>query len=173
MKVKKRVALLLTLIYLLVNVCPVYAIAPKFAIDNQNSRQIKDNFAEMEFPFHEVWATDLKGKVMSQPIVVDGYIYVQAGTDLEKVKLENGEISGRLKVSNHELPSGSSPTYAETSHRPRIYQATRDHLLWAIDVNTFQVAWKEPFILTTDEFGYDEKRRYRITSSPFVYMKDG
>ena len=93
MKAKKLSALVLTMVYLVVNVLPVFAAAPKFGIDDRNSRQIKDSFTQMEFPFHEKWATDLQGKVMSQPIVVDGYIYVQAGTDLVKVKLEDGQIT--------------------------------------------------------------------------------
>jgi hypothetical protein len=45
------------------------------------------------FLIYKKWATDLQGKVMSQPIVVDGYIYVQAGKDLVKVKLEDGQIA--------------------------------------------------------------------------------
>jgi hypothetical protein len=65
----------------------------EFGIDDRNSRQIKDSFTQMEFLFVEKWATDLQGKVMSQPIVVDGYIYVQAGKDLVKVKLEDGQIA--------------------------------------------------------------------------------
>jgi hypothetical protein len=76
-KARKLSALVLVIVYMVVNVLPVFAAAPKFGIDDRNSRQIKDSFTQMEFPFVEKWATDLQGKVMSQPIVVDGYIYVQ------------------------------------------------------------------------------------------------
>jgi len=102
------------------NSLPAFAAAPRFAIDESNTRQIKDSFTETGLPFHEAWTCDLKGKVNSQPIVVDGYIYVQAGKDLLKLSLEEGEIIGRITANQHELPSGSSPTYAETTHAPRI-----------------------------------------------------
>jgi outer membrane protein assembly factor BamB len=152
------------------NLLPAFAAAPRFAIDETNTRQIKDSFTETGLPFHEAWTCDLKGKVNSQPIVVDGYIYVQAGKDLLKLSLEEGEILGRITVNQHELPSGSSPTYAETTHAPRIYQATRDHRLWAIDPLTFKPIWEQPLILTTDKQSDNYKKRYRVTSSPFVYI---
>jgi hypothetical protein len=95
---------------------PAFAAAPRFGIDETNTRQIKDSFTETGLPFHEAWTCDLKGKVNSQPIVVDRYIYVQAGKDLLKLSLEEGKIIGRITVNQHELPSGSSPTYAETTH---------------------------------------------------------
>ncbi|MGI6605488.1 MAG: CARDB domain-containing protein [Peptococcia bacterium] len=152
------------------NTLPVFAAAPRFAIDEYNSRQIKDSFTETGLPFYEAWTCDLKGKVNSQPIVVDGYIYVQAGKDLVKLSLEDGKIIGRITVNQHELPSGSSPTYAETTHAPRIYQATRDHRLWAIDPSTFTPIWDQPLILSTDENGDSYKKRYRVTASPFVFI---
>jgi hypothetical protein len=165
----------LVLVCLLIGILPIgsvpaWAAAPRFGIDENNTRQIKDSFTETGFPFREAWSRDLKGAVMSQPIVVDGYIYVQAGKDLVKLALENGEIIGRIRVNEHELPSGSSPTYAETTHRPRIYQATRDHRLWAIDPGTFQPIWEQPFILTTDKEGDNYLKRYRVTASPFVFI---
>ncbi|MDD2402465.1 MAG: PQQ-binding-like beta-propeller repeat protein [Clostridia bacterium] len=172
MRSKKLSVVLLTFIYILVNILgitPTFAFAPRFGIDENNSRQIKDNFEETEFPFKEVWSQDLKGQVMSQPIVAGGYIYVQAGKDLVKLSLESGTEEGRIEgINDHELPSGSSPTYAKTTHAPRIYQATRDHQLWAIDVNTFKDIWH--IFLTTDEDSDNYKKRYRVTSSPFVYI---
>jgi hypothetical protein len=168
-------ALALLLTYILTSIVPAnslpaFAAAPRFAIDETNTRQIKDSFTETGLPFHETWTCDLKGKVNSQPIVVDGYIYVQAGKDLLKLSLEEGRILGRITVNQHELPSGSSPTYAETTHAPRIYQATRDHRLWAIDPLTFKPIWEQPLILTTDKQSDNYKKRYRVTSSPFVYI---
>jgi hypothetical protein len=168
-------ALILILVYLIASIIPAstlsaFAVAPRFGIDEKNTRQIKDSFTETGFPFHEAWTCDLKGKVNSQPIVVDGYIYVQAGKDLLKLSLEEGKILGRITVNQHELPSGSSPTYAETTHAPRIYQATRDHRLWAIDPDTFKPIWDQPLILTTDENSENYKKRYRVTSSPFVFI---
>ena len=138
------------------------ALPYKFALDDQNTRQIKDSFTETGFPFQEDWSVDLGGQVMSQPIVAEGYIYVQAGKDLVKISLEEKTIVDRIKVTDHELPSGSSPTYALTTHGPRIYQATREHKLIAIDVNTFKPIWE--LILTTDENSENYKKRYRVTS---------
>lgn len=147
---------------------PVFAAAPRFGIDEYNSRQIKDSFAETGFPFQVAWSCDLKGKVNSQPIIVDGNVYVQAGKDLVKLSLADGKILGRVTVNNHELPSGSSPTYAKTTHGSRIYQATRDHRLWAIEPETLKPIWDEPLILSYDGKNYD--KRYRVTASPFVYI---
>jgi outer membrane protein assembly factor BamB len=167
-KVSKISVVLLALIYLITSIVPVFGAAYKFALDDQNTRQIKDSFTETGFPFQEDWSVDLGGQVMSQPIVADGYIYVQAGKDLVKISLEEKTIVDRIKVTDHELPSGSSPTYALTTHGPRIYQATRDHKLIAIDVNTFKPIWE--LILTTDENSDNYKKRYRVTASPLVYI---
>ena len=168
MKASKISVVLLALIYLITSIVPVFGAAYKFALDDQNTRQIKDSFTETGFPFQEDWSVDLGGQVMSQPIVAEGYIYVQAGKDLVKISLEEKTIIDRIKVTDHELPSGSSPTYALTTHGPRIYQATREHKLIAIDVNTFKPIWE--LILTTDENSENYKKRYRVTASPLVFI---
>ncbi|MDD3833434.1 MAG: PQQ-binding-like beta-propeller repeat protein, partial [Oscillospiraceae bacterium] len=170
MKASKLSVVVLALIFLFNSILPVYGAAYKFGLDDQNTRQIKDSFTETGFPFQEDWSLDLGGKVMSQPIVAEGYIYVQAGKDLVKSSLEEKKIVDRVTVTDHELPSGSSPTYAVTTHAPRIYQATRDHKLIAIDVNTFKKIWE--ITLTTDEESDNYKKRYRVTSSPLVYIHD-
>ncbi|MDD4146186.1 MAG: PQQ-binding-like beta-propeller repeat protein, partial [Clostridia bacterium] len=168
MRTSRLPVVLLALIYFCTSTLPVFAAAHKFALDDQNTRQIKDSFTETSFPFQEAWAVDLGGQIMSQPIVAEGHIYVQAGQDLVKLSLETGEIIDRITVTNHELPSGSSPTYAVTTHGPRIYQATRDHRLWAIDVNSFKPIWE--LTLTTDEENENHKKRYRVTASPLVFI---
>ncbi|MDD4753561.1 MAG: PQQ-binding-like beta-propeller repeat protein, partial [Desulfitobacteriaceae bacterium] len=170
MKASKLSVVVLAVILLFNSVLPVYGAAYKFGLDDQNTRQIKDSFTETGFPFREDWSLELGGKVMSQPIVAEGYIYVQAGKDLVKVSLEEKKIVDRVTVTDHELPSGSSPTYAVTTHAPRIYQATRDHKLVAIDVNTFKKIWE--ITLTSDEESDNHKKRYRVTSSPLVYIHD-
>jgi len=169
-KASKLSIAVLALIFFFNSTLPVYGVAYKFGLDDQNTRKIKDSFTETGFPFQEDWLLDLGGKVMSQPIVAEGYIYVQAGKDLVKISLEEKRIVDRITVTDHELPSGSSPTYAVTTHAPRIYQATRDHKLIAIDVNTFKKVWE--IILTIDENSDNNKKRYRVTSSPLVYIHD-
>ncbi len=169
-RMKKGVISILTVAFFSVNTLPVFADAPRFGIDVRNSRQIADSFTDTSFPFVEDWETDLGGKVASQPIIVGDFVYVQAGTDLLKITLKSGEIVDRIKdITKHELPSGSSPTFAHTAYGKRIYQATRDHLLWAIDVDDFRLAWKKPLIISSDKYGESYKKRYRITASPFVY----
>lgn len=167
---KRLLVILLTLAITLTNVVPSLG-AWRFAIDNQNSRRILDSGANYQLPFAELWATQLGGKVESQPIIANGFIYVQAGKYLVKLSLD-GKIAGKTPyiVNNHDIPSGSSPTYAVTKFGPRIYQATRDHRLWAIDPNTLEPLWNygasgNALILSV---GGKPDKRYRVTSSPLV-----
>ena len=93
MRVKyKMLASLLALIFLLTSSNSVYA-AHRFGIDDQNTRQIKDSFADTGFPFKKAWETNLGGKVESQPIIAEGFIYVQAGKYLVKLTMDGQEVA--------------------------------------------------------------------------------
>jgi len=154
----------------------LWAAVPRFGVDEQNSRCVHDPLTKTGFPFRYGWSVDLGGQVESQPIFAEGSIYVQAGQRLLRLSY-SGEIVARSPVLSEEmLPSGSSPTYALTKYGKRIYQATRDHRLWALDSETLQPVWQQgeqemPYIVLSA--GGQPEKRYRITSSPLVVNQDG
>ena len=60
-RIISALALLLTYILTSIvpaNLLPAFAAAPRFAIDETNTRQIKDSFTETGLPFHEAWKCD-------------------------------------------------------------------------------------------------------------------
>lgn len=162
------------LIIILMGLCefqPLLASVPRFAVDNENSRQIYDALEETGFPFGRTWSTPLGGPVESQPVMDQGRIYVFAGKRLVMLD-QTGEILHRSPVlSESERPSAASPTLSWTPYGKRIYVATRDHRLWALDGDTLEPVWcnqSEPYLLLSAA-GYPEGR-YRITSSPLVIL---
>lgn len=109
-------------------------------------------------------------------IYAQGSLYVQAGQRLVKVSTE-GQIQAQSPIlSQSELPSGASPTYSWTPYGYRIYQATRDHRLWALDPEDLHPLWKEPvsgkLFFELSAAGRPE-RRYRVTASPLVINHQG
>ncbi|MDD4048045.1 MAG: hypothetical protein PHI90_04355 [Clostridia bacterium] len=71
MRIEKLSVVLLTFIYILVNIIgitPSFAFAPRFGMDENNSRQIKDNFEETEFPF-KVLSRKFRGKLLLFPLI--------------------------------------------------------------------------------------------------------
>ena len=152
---------------------PSRAAAPRFGLDQQNSRQVRDEPAEMKLPFQKLWQLSLGGAVESQPIFCGGSIYVQAGDRLFRLSPEEGRILAvSPKLTDSPLASGSSPSFSYTVFGPRIYQATRDHRLWALDPDTLTPLWREPgyFVLSA---GGQPRSRYRITSSPLAVNQEG
>ena len=169
---------------------PAYAAGERKGLDPGMTKRVQDDGMESQLPFQEWWTVDLKrvedgkvvsnGKVYSQPIIVEDQnaIYVQAGRDL--IKLEGyqqatkdspPQITARFKnINKNEWPSASTPTYARTQYGPRIYQATRDHRLYALDPETLRPLWDKPIILSA---GNRPEYRYRVTTSPMVQELDG
>ncbi|MDR1194786.1 MAG: PQQ-like beta-propeller repeat protein, partial [Peptococcaceae bacterium] len=148
------------------------ALVPRFGIDQQNSRRINDALEDTGFPFQKVWATDLGGEVGSQPIVCDGRVYAQAGNKLARLDLAGRVQAVSPVLTDSPLPSGSSPTFANTLYGPRIYQATRDHRLWALDPDTLTPLWTATGGYLTISAGGSPEARYRVTTSPLV-INDG
>lgn len=143
----------------------------RFGIDDQNTRRIFDPLEKTGFPFQKRWSCPLGGTVESQPIVSQGCIYVQAGGGVVKISTE-GEILARSPLLTHSgLPGGASPTYAWTPYGNRIYQATRDHRLWALDPDDLTPLWDVPFLELAA--GNRPECRYRVTASPLVIHDDG
>jgi hypothetical protein len=60
-KNKKLPVVFLIVLCFFVNVVSVFALAPRFGIDESNTRQIKDSFTETGFPFREVLTQKLGG----------------------------------------------------------------------------------------------------------------
>lgn len=152
------------------------AAVPRFGVDAQNSRRILDPLEKTGFPFQKIWSCPLGGQAESQPIYAQGSLYVQAGQRLVKVSTD-GRIEARSPIlSQSELPSGASPTYTWTPYGHRIYQATRDHRLWALDPEDLHPLWKAPLngelFFELSAAGRPE-RRYRVTASPLVINHQG
>ena len=150
---------------------PLRASVPRFGVDQQNSRGISDSLEETGFPFQKLWQADLGGEVESQPIVNAGRIYVQAGDKLVMLNMAGNIIASSPPLSDSPMPSGSSPTYAETVFGDRIYQATRDHRLWALDPDTLQPLWRGGYV--TVSAGGKPDLHYRVTSSPLAVSAGG
>jgi outer membrane protein assembly factor BamB len=154
----------------------LWAAVPRFGVDDQNSRCIQDSLTKTGFPFKKVWSLPLEGKVESQPIFAQGSIYVQAGQSVYKIS-QNGQVEAKSPaLCGESLPSGSSPTYTWTQFGNRIYQATRDHRLWALDPDTLQPLWQHktdnlPYLILSA--GGQPQSRYRVTSSPMVVNRQG
>ncbi len=150
---------------------PLRGAVPRFGVDQQNSRRIVDSLAETGFPFQKKWQTDLGGEVESQPIVCGGRIYVQAGGRLLRLDMEGGVKAQSPVLSDSPLPSGSSPTFAHTVFGERIYQATRDHRLWALDPESLEPLWQEDYLILSA--GGRPELHYRVTASPLVVNHRG
>lgn len=148
------------------------AAVPRFGLDQQNSRQIQDFAADMNLPFQEIWQKSLGAPVESQPLLCNGSIYVQAGDRLYRLDLSGEILAVSPKLTESPLASGSSPTFSYTAFGPRIYQATRDHRLWALEPETLEPLWQEPGYLILSAGGRPELR-YRVTSSPLVVNREG
>lgn len=167
---------------------PAYAAGHRFGLDDGVTNRVYDDGKLTALPFQEWWSVDLKrvdnqgnvlsnGKVYSQPIIVQDQnaIYVQAGNDLIKLEGYQGatkdnppDITARINnINKNEWPSSSSPTYANTTYGPRIYQATRDHMLYALDPQSLKIVWN-----TTLSAGNKPDYRYRVTTSPMVQVID-
>ena len=168
---KKGVACFLLAIGLLATAAaPMLAQVPRYGVDQSNSRRITDPLEETGFPFQKLWEADLDGKVESQPIVCEGRIYVQAGDKLLLLDMEGGIMARSPVLSASPMPSGSSPTFADTPFGERVYQATRDHRLWALDANTLTPLWEEGFVLLAA--GGKPDMHYRITASPLAVIME-
>ena len=165
------IAALVTTLFVSAALSPAWASVPRFGVDQQNSRQITDSLEETGFPFQKKWQTDLGGEVESQPIVRDGRIYVQAGDCLVMLDMDGAILARSPSLSDCPMPSGSSPTYAETVYGDRLYQATRDHRLWALDPDTLQSIWVDGFF--TISAGDKPDLLYRVTASPLVISEGG
>lgn len=149
----------------------LWASVNRFGIDEKNSRRIYDPLDKTGFPFKKSWSCPLGGTVESQPIVSQGCIYVQAGCRVVKISTD-GEILARSPVlTGAGLPSGASPTYSWTPFGSRIYQATRDHRLWALDPEDLTPLWELPFMELSA--GGKPERRFRVTASPLVIHHEG
>ncbi|MCL1805264.1 MAG: PQQ-like beta-propeller repeat protein [Clostridiales bacterium] len=147
-------------------ISPLWGAVPRFGVDQQNSRKIYDSLEDTGYPFQKIWEADLGGLVESQPIVCDSRIYVQAGDRLVKLDMEGTVTAVSPLLSESPMPSGSSPTYAYSVYGDRIYQATRDHRVWALDPDTLQPLWDEGY--KTLSAGGNPGSLYRITSSPLA-----
>jgi len=65
MKVKNFLTMVLALSFIFLNPIASFSEAPKFGLDDLNSRHVKDTYADTEFPFKLVWEQKLPGKVQS------------------------------------------------------------------------------------------------------------
>lgn len=183
-RTKNILTFLLTLIISLQFLVPAQAAGNRFGIDENMTKRVADTSTISQFPFREVWRKDLKrnpgdidsGKVFSQPIIVDSMkaIFVQAGKDLIRLDYDGAAMNKPPSmtkidnINNHEWPSASAPTFAFTKYGPRIYQATRNHAIFAIDPRDMSVIWSG-----TLSAGGKPSMRYRITTSPMVRIVDG
>lgn len=150
---------------------PLWGAVPRFGVDQQNSRRITDSLAETGFPFQKAWQTYLGGEVESQPIVCGGRIYVQAGSRLLRLDMQGGIKAQSPVLSESPMASGSSPTYAHTVFGERLYQATRDHRIWALDPDTLEPLWPEDYLILSA--GGRPELHYRVTASPLVVNHRG
>ncbi len=145
---------------------------PRFGLDQQNSRQVREGLKEMNLPFQKKWQKDLGAPVESQPILCNGSIYVQAGDRLYRLDTEGSILAVSPRLSESPTASGSSPTFTYSAFGPRIYQATRDHRLWALEPDTLAPLWEDPGYLVLSAGGHPELR-YRVTASPLAVNRQG
>lgn len=180
-KIRQLAFIFLSLLLLLTMIPPFYveAAGNRFGLNDDMTKRVADTNTISQLPFRQVWQKDLKrnagdidsGKVFSQPIIVDSMkaIFVQAGKDFIRLDYDGAAMNNPPKmtrlngINDHEWPTASAPTYANTKFGPRIYQATRDHAIYAIDPTTMSVEWSG--ILSA---GGKPDKRYRITTSPMV-----
>lgn len=166
-----------------------YAAGEREGLDEGMTKRVQEDGDVSALPLMKWWSVDLKrvddqgnvlsnGKVYSQPIIVkdQNAIYVQAGRDFIKLSgyqeatKDNPPAGMRLTdINNHEWPSGSTPTYAMTQFGPRIYAATRDHRLYALDPVTLRSLWNEAMVLSA---GNKPEYRYRIMTGPMIKEVD-
>jgi hypothetical protein len=168
-KYKKWVGILVSLLLIFSVIQPIHA-GHRFGLDDGNTKQVQDKEVNSQLPFKKIWEKPLGGKVSSQPIIVDEMkaIFVQAGKDFIKLDYNGNELGRLLGITASELPSGSAPTFAKTQHGDRIYQATRDHRLYAIDPHTLNPYWGVNVYA-----GNQPNHRFRITASPMVKEING
>ena len=148
----------------------------RYGIDEGMTRRVADSYTISQLPFEEAWSVDLGGEVEGQPIVIDSTqeIIVQAGKHLLKLNYDQASkakppvVSFYKNITSHEWATGSTPTYAITKYGPRLYVATRDHMLWAFDPITLT-----PFWSVVVSAGGKDHLRYRITTSPLVTEING
>jgi len=166
----------------------VFAEGNRFGLDDGMTKRVADTDKISKLPFIEAWAADLRrmddsgnpipntGNIEGQPIIIDEEmaIYVQAGQDFLRLNYDQAtkenppEITRIDNISGHKTASTSTPTYVQTKYGPRIYQATRDHRLLAIDPSMDRVYWEQ-----TLAAGSRPDLLYRITASPFVQDING
>ncbi len=157
---------LLALSYLCLTGKPLRADVTRFGVDQFNSRSVSDSLEDTGFPFQEMWETDLGGEVESQPIIVNERIYVQAGDRLLMLDMDGNILASSPALDGSPMSSGSSPTYAQTAFGDRIYQATRDHRLWALDPESLAPLWTDGCVILSA--GGRPDSLYRVTSSPLA-----
>jgi|GEM_PF-1097927 len=177
---KKFIAISLTMVLTFLSTISAWA-GYRHGIDEYNTKMVQDRDQISQLPFKKAWEYSLGGQVHSQPIIVNDpkndlfAIFVQSGKDLVKLEYRNANLTTPPKVTrlqnvtSHEMPSDSTPTYHVNSEgEPRLYVATRDHLLLAINPITMEVIWNK--IITAKN---QPEKRYRITSSPLVFNYNG
>lgn len=168
---RKGISGFLSLVLLLALVIPAQAGGHRFGLDDDMTKKVADQANISQLPLQKVWQVPLGGDVHSQPIIVDSMkaIFVQAGKDFLRLDYDQAsfqkppKITRIQNVNNHEWPSASAPTYAQTNYGQRIYQATRNHRIYAIDPISMTIEWGG--VLTA---GGKPDQRYRITTSPMV-----
>lgn len=172
--------LFLAIVVLMTTYTPAFAAEQlsghRNGLDDAMSKQVSDSYLTSQLPFEKVWELNLGGSVENQPIIIDSMrsIFVQAGKNFLRINYDQAsktnppKVDAILDITNHSMASGSSPTYAMTKYGPRIYQATRDHFLVAIDPLTMRPLWRSQV-----SAGGKPDMLYRIQSSPLVKEIDG
>jgi alcohol dehydrogenase (cytochrome c) len=116
----------------------------------------KSNVARLQ----PAWAWSLPaGPNEGTPLVHDGVMFIQSwGDKVQALDAANGNF---LWQYSHRLPKGVAPSYkkALALHGQRLFVATSDARIVALDVKTGAVLWDSPVGAGTD---------YRMTGGPLV-----